>query len=971
MKNYLLAVLIAMATLTVNAQGVRTVSDPDKGQFMEYGQTTVSPSKFIADDPSVMWVNNQQYSIGGQVFMPNNHNVLTCWATNSSRLSYYHGISGTIFWEMTSEANTMNGICSTNKAGTAMIVPDGSTLYVVDPSTGMSTNEIAFPGSINRCLVDEAGTCLFVAYTSGSSYFITRYELNASQPTWTIETTCNVVGLSIPADGCRLAISFAQGYRTIWIVDPETGDVIQDNIGYYDNSPTQYPAMSADGEFLTFGDFTGKAYLYRWNGEQYYMVWKANIAGESASSTWGCANAISADGSTIAIGTLDFVPSGYNGCIYVFNNYSPEPVWVYTNVGDEVEQIAISDNGDVIACASAGPLNHSSADLFVFRKQSNVPLAAINTPGSFEYVAISGDGNFCVATGKAVHIREMGYGGMIYYLNCVPQNTGTLAGTVTLEGEEEYSDVKVMIADDDSYYTSTLADGSFSIRFIPAGTYTVTFSKPGFFSQTLTNVQIASGETTSCNVELEPAGQPIEDLLASKGAYSYVNLLWSGQSNAVAYNVYRKSVDFAPFTELIATVENAYEYIDDTAEPKKIYYYAVTAVLSDGSETAFSNVCEGYVATTKITAEIDVYRGTAPTIDGIMSDGEWDDAYTVDVSNYVGITTLGNVILHFKMDSDYLYVCSENHCDIEFNNNDGVAFYIDDNNDGVFADDDSEGNYWMYYGTPCTVRYRPIHSNGGVGTTINLPEEIIATSLSTGYEIIEFALPFGDSETWMINPGENNNSGMYLFVRDAATSTMFGKWPAENDNTFSPVDYGVINYDVDNTVPAPPTNLTVDREVLRRLVYAPVSWDMPAIHDFGHFNVYVNSDEPTAQVEGTEIILDIEQYNDYSIYVTTVDASGQESEHSETLTFNTDGINEITSSFTVYPNPASTDITVSSDITTGGAIKIVDMSGRIVKSLNSSDLSLVRISVDDLSRGVYLTVISYDNTVVVRKFIVK
>ena len=243
--------------------------------------------------------------------------------------------------------------------------------------------------------------------------------------------------------------------------------------------------------------------------------------------------------------------------------------------------------------------------------------------------------------------------------------------------------------------------------------------------------------------------------------------------------------------------------------------------------------------------------------------------------------------------------------------------------------------------------------------------------MSTGYEIIEFALPFGDSETWMINPGENNNSGMYLFVRDAATSTMFGKWPAENDNTFSPVDYGVINYDVDNTVPAPPTNLAVDREVLRRLVYAPVSWDMPEIHDFGHFNVFVNSDEPTAQVEGTEIILDIEQYNEYSIYVTTVDASGQESEHSETLTFNTDGINEITSSFTVYPNPASTDITVSSDITTGGAIKIVDMSGRIVKSLNSSDLSLVRISVDDLSRGVYLTVISYDNTVVVRKFIVK
>ena len=64
MKNYLLAVLIVMATLTVNAQGVRTVSDPNKGQFMEFGKTTVSPSKFLADDPNIMWVNNQPYSIG-------------------------------------------------------------------------------------------------------------------------------------------------------------------------------------------------------------------------------------------------------------------------------------------------------------------------------------------------------------------------------------------------------------------------------------------------------------------------------------------------------------------------------------------------------------------------------------------------------------------------------------------------------------------------------------------------------------------------------------------------------------------------------------------------------------------------------------------------------------------------------------------------------------------------------------------
>ena len=983
MKKSLLFTLIlavmASGSLFAQHRAVKTTTVPNKGAVCEYGITNPLADRAITEDPIILWQKYESGAVPEDVFyIDATGDYLVYYGLNQKRVSLFDA-NGNVKWE---KPITDGGRAAVSLSGNAIAYSDTYNLYVVDIMGNEVFHEtFAYPVSHFKLTAD--GTRIYVSYGryEDNYYAIACYDfgVNKSDPTWLIgDLTVNVVGIGLSKNDARLVAAFAQGYRQIWVINPMTGDIIQDDLPYYDNSPSQDPALSADGTYLAYADFSGMAYLYKWNGERYEKVWNASIAAPGSSSTWGCANAISDDGSIIAIGTLDFVNTsyGYDGSCYLFNNYSNEPIWSYSGCGDEVTQAAMSDDGSLIGFVSWGPIDHTTPDFFLFRKQSNVPLAELSTPGSMEHIDISSDGNLCIFGGKAVHCREMGSGSRVYAIQCLADNMGTLAGTVNLTGSDNNSGVRVTVNELTDYYETTAEDGSFEIRGIPEGSYTVTASIPGYMPVT-ENIVISGGETTTIEMEMEAAGAPISDLYASQGAYDYVELTWSEQEGATGYHIYRKNTPNAPFGEPMATIGAGEGYFEDhTAIPTQQYYYCITAQLNDELQTPYSNVCLGFVTTAYITQTIDVFDGTAPTIDGIKSEGEWDDAFRVEVSNYLLPVDMGSVTLHLKMDDNYLYVCSENRMDTEWTNNDGVAFYIDDNNDGTYppSGDDSEGNYWMYYGNPNTVRYRPIYDNQSVGTTINLPEEIIACDMGQGYETIEFALPLGNDENWKIHT-DNGNSGLYLFVRDAATSTMYGKWPAENTETFIPLYYGVMNYHVENAVPEPPTNLRIDEQVNALGVYTPILWDMPVMNDFDHFNLYF-VDDPNNPVEvfGTQWIFEVDDEEEVSVYVTTVDQAGQESVPSETLTFRpgTENVAENgQTGLSLYPNPTQSVLNLSADMQGRTEVKILDLSGRTVKHYVVNGLNALRLNVSDLQSGVYFISVSNEESTLVSKFIME
>lgn len=969
--------LLLSGNLYAQHSAVKTTTDPNTGAQLEYGINNTMTDRAEMDDPTLLWQKYESGATPEDVFyIEATGDYLVYYGLNDKRLSLFDS-QGTVKWE---KPITSGGRAAVSLMGNTIAYSDDNNLYVVNLE-GTEVFHETFDYPVSHFKLDSDGTRIFVTYGryEDSYYAVACYSIGVtkSDPIWVIgDLTVNPVGISLSKDNSRLVVAFAQGYKQIWVIDPLTGDILQNDLYYYDNSPSQDPALSANGDYLAYADFSGMAYLYHWNGERYESVWTASIAGPGASSTWGCANAISDDGSLIAIGTLDFVSSGYDGCCYLFNNYSNEPIWTYTGCGDEVTQAAMSDDGSIIGFVTWGPMDHSTPDFFLFRKQSGTPIAELTTPGSMEHIDISSTGQYAIIGGKAVHCREMGSGSRVYAIQCLTDDMGTLNGTVNLIGNDNNGGVSVSINELEDYFEMTAEDGSFTLRAIPEGHYSLTARIPGYLTQNV-EFDIIGGQTTTLEIEMEAVGTPISDLYASQGAYDYVELTWSEQDGATGYNIYRKNTLNAPFGEPMATIGTGEGYFEDhTAIPTQQYYYTVTAQLDEELQTPYSNVCLGYATTAYITHTIDVYDGTAPNIDGIMSDGEWNDAFRVDVSNYLLPVEMGSVTLHLKMDDNYLYVCSENRMDSEWTNNDGVAFYIDDNNDGTYPPqgDDSEGNYWMYYGTPNTVRYRPIYDNGGVGTVINLPEEIIACDMSQGYETIEFALPLGNDETWKLNT-DNGSSGLYLFVRDAATATMFGKWPSENNETFAPTYYGVMNYHVENAVPEPPTNLRIDEAVNALGVYTPIMWDMPVMNDFDHFNLYfVDYPDQPVEVYGTQWIFEVDDEEEVSLYVTTVDQAGQESVPSETLTFRpgTENVAENgQASLNLYPIPTHSVLNLNADLQGRTEVRVLDMNGRTVKHYVVNGLNEMRLNVSDLQSGVYFIRVSNETTNAVGKFVVE
>lgn len=976
MKKYLFffAALLLSSNLLAQQKAVRTTTDLNAGVSQEYGYTNTQMDRATLADPEIIW---QNYESGATIqdlfYIEATGETFINYSLNNIRVELYDA-EGNSRWQNPLE---VGGRAAANELGNVFAYSDANTLNVVN-SNNEQVYTYTFDYPITRLELNSEGTCVYVSYGryEDGFYALACHSFGATKgEVWATDNLrVSIVGLALPKNDARLAVSFSQDYKQIWILNPLTGEVLQNDLYYYDNSPSQDPAFSANGDYLAYADFSGMGYLYHWEGERYEKVWTVSIAGEGASSTWGCGNAISDDGSLIAFGTLDFMSNGYDGCAYLFNNYSTEPIWKYNNMGDEVTQMTMSADGSLIGAITWGPIDHSGPDFFLFRKQSNVPLFELNTPGSMEYIDISADGSKCVFGGKAVHCREMGSGNRLFGIQSITDDMGSLEGIANLGGTDN-SNVTVTITGLDDYYEMTDAEGHYIIRAIPEGNYTVKATIPGYLPLTFENVAIVGGETTTLNFDMEACGTPIPDLYATQGADQFVLLFWSEVEEATGYNIYRKPSPNAPFGTPYATIsaENP-AFMDEGVILGQAYYYVVTATLDADLETPFSNQVMGYATDIAIPAQIDVFDGTAPTIDGVMTDGEWDDAFQADVTNYLAGYAPGSVVMHFKMDDNYLYVCSENHMDTEWTNNDGVALYIDDNNDGSYpeAGDDSEGNYWMYYGNPATVRYRPIYNTGGVGTTINLPEEIIACGMTDNGEVIEFALPLGEDETWQLHTSQGA-SGLYLFVRDAATATMFGKWPSANTETFAPTYYSVMNYHVVNAVPDAPTNLRVDEAMVSEGQYAPIFWDMPVMNDFDHFNFYIVGGE-SFEVLGTQIVIPTEEDTDYSVYVTTVDHSGQESEPSETLTFHTGCLNvgeTPANTVSVYPNPAHNSLTIGTNVEGKAEVSVIDMTGRLVKHFTTNSVTGTQLNVENLESGMYFIMISNGSETAVSKFVIE
>ncbi len=995
-RFFLLSIVIvgvSMITAAQNYSFQKTITNAETGFSQQYlnSEKPSEINEFYSTGGSsrvleVNWQFTDPAAVGSKIAVSGESGyTFNSWWLNDERISLYTN-SATAQWEYPILAEWEYPIDMTPD-GAFMIAGYDSVAQVFSSASQSLEWEIITNATIIGTKISEDGTMIYLVENAPDGQDkcnVTAYEVGNDEPVWITGFPGMGTAFAASGDCSRLAFCQYSGYNKLWVIDTENGEVVFET--YYKNQNP--PAFSYNGNILLNGDYSGYAFVYEYdeNLGTYTEKWYFKVGG-GGTSAWVVGMGVSADGSTLALGTLVFLSSGYDGEIYTFNTYSPEPLWVFEHAGDQVSSVSLSDDGSLIAAGGWGPLDHSKPDFYLFRKESGSPIFTVTTGGSFNAVDISGDGTLCSVTGKAVHAREFGSGGLLYNINSNPGG-GSVSGTVNVEN------AKIEILGIENYFAYSDDEGAYEVKYIPVGTYQVKVSKVGYYPVTIDDVEIEEGGVNLLNFTLDATGNPPTDLMASNGAGYSVFLDWSYEDpdNILGYKVYRKNIAEIQFPdEHIAFVENTMlAYEDADVMPLKNYYYVVTAELEEDVQSPYSNTAEGSMAHGFVINKISAYQGTTPVIDGTIDAGEWDDAFTMDASDFLGTydnmpNPVGSVWMAYKVNPEMteLYVACINGNDTELEDHDEVALYIDDNNDKAYPapDDDSEGNYWAaYYAGGNELKYRPIYNNGGVGTVFYLENPQLEVSDTTGVIVYEFMIPIGDDETWKINPDENNQSGMFLFVLDDPTN-FDGYWPCQNLQIFEPSGYGTITFDAEDEMPVAPDETSIWWNLSNPPLII-LSWNQPDINDFDHFNVYTNqsgSFELLAETEGSQLYYYAEDNEYKEFYVTTVDKAGNESDPSEIMIFDINlGVTgtEFTSDISIFPNPTAQKVnfTIVADHITTCNLSVYNVSGSVMAEIFTGTLTEgnhnFNWDVSEAINGVYFLKINNGKTSVTKKFMV-
>ncbi len=322
----------------------------------------------------------------------------------------------------------------------------------------------------------------------------------------------------------------------------------------------------------------------------------------------------------------------------------------------------------------------------------------------------------------------------------------------------------------------------------------------------------------------------------------------------LSYNIYRSEtpgVTPDP-ANLIANVpSDSTSYTDVNVTNMHTYYYVVTAVWDEG-ESLPSNEAEAtpYLIETQIANGL---VNVVPTIDGVISSGEWDDAAT-------GYATNSGVYGKFyaKNDGNYLYLAWDSFVDTTLDGYDQVGLYFDTDNDGLWAPDSSEGNYWILWDAStgqALVEFRPWLPDTTTGNVVSpAPGVQAAISVASGTVQYEVAI---DLATAHFNPQPGDTTGFRFYMYDAGTSSFTGFWP-EGAVYNWPGTYGDMIMAQPLVQVIPPSNLVAFQDTsFAKKVY--LSWSHPGTrHPLGWAR---GQDKPVVNTA-----MPLETFSYYNIY---------------------------------------------------------------------------------------------------------
>jgi hypothetical protein len=194
----------------------------------------------------------------------------------------------------------------------------------------------------------------------------------------------------------------------------------------------------------------------------------------------------------------------------------------------------------------------------------------------------------------------------------------------------------------------------------------------------------------------------------------------------------------------------------------------------------------------------------APTIDGNIEPGEWSASVAYDISDTAGRggtpQPAGSCIAYFLHDSAFVYLAVDLPNRAVRADGDQFGPYVDEDWDGEWSADSSEGNYWVeYMESTDRVLYRALLDTvphfWEMGAT---PDAQSASSLASGHLQFEAEIPIGPA-SWQYAIGPGDTVGFFQYAAFIAedSAEYVGWWPQAVDSSqwWDPEYYGVMVFD--------------------------------------------------------------------------------------------------------------------------------------------------------------------------------
>lgn len=363
------------------------------------------------------WNYQDPSSIGGNGAMSGPGNLFALpWNLNNKRMCLYDSMSSVPVWTYTAATNAGDGHSAMNDSGTLIVFSSGKNIMMFNKNSNVPVNNfnlMVLPDTGNAGPVDMAMDGSFYIGTALRSDTSTVLRLNADgSQGWKLRVPTSVYGVNISRNDSLVIVNT---YSKCWVVNTYTGDVRYQGDIQYGTQAKQ--GISGNGNFIALIDYRGYMRVLEWNGTTYVLKWTVQETPGSYYN-WITTVDISEDGQYVANGSLIFLTSSsYDGRVRLYKIAAGNtPVWSYVGCGDEVQSVSLSRNGNILSAASWGDLAHTKSDLVVFktRNTTGIPLYTLKTSGSMFFTSVSNDGRSVFATGKAVHARQMGSGGLLY-----------------------------------------------------------------------------------------------------------------------------------------------------------------------------------------------------------------------------------------------------------------------------------------------------------------------------------------------------------------------------------------------------------------------------------------------------------------------------------------------------------------------------------------------------------------------------